>query len=193
MIADARTPGAAPILRETGAGWLVNHDAERDAARREALAATPETLARLAESGRTYVETRMGWRRAATKTAEAIDAFGGVDDGRSRETALAQLAYLLPLMRRQRRTIAAMQVSRFWRARNAWFALKRRLRMGPRVDPIPGGAEAMPRRPNWRRSAIPIFSFASSIDCARSTSSECVRCSRCSRRCHRLRSSSKPP
>jgi len=137
VIADAHTPGAAPILRETGAGWLVNDDAERDAARREALAATPETLARLAESGRTYVETRMGWQRAAIKTAEAIDAFGGVDDGRSREAALAQLSYLLPLMRRQRRTIAAMQVSRFWRARNAWFALKRRLRIGPTADPIP--------------------------------------------------------
>jgi len=137
VIADVRTPGAAPILRETGAGWLVNDDAEREAARREALEATPETLSRLAESGRTYVETRMGWRRAAIKTAEAIDAFGGVDDGRSREAALAQLSYLLPLMRRQRRTIAAMQVSRFWRARNAWFALKRRLRIGPSADPIP--------------------------------------------------------
>jgi O-antigen biosynthesis protein len=137
VIADARTPGAAPILRETGAGWLVDDDAGRAAARREALTSTPETLARLAESGRTYVETRMGWRRAAIKTAEAIDAFGGVDDGRSREAALAQLSYLLPLMRRQRRTIAAMQVSRFWRARNAWFALKRRLRIGPAQDPIP--------------------------------------------------------
>jgi GT2 family glycosyltransferase len=137
VIADARTPGAAPILRETGAGWLVNDDDERAAAQREALAATPEMLARLAESGRTYVETRMGWHRAAIKTAEAIDAFGAVDDGRTREAALAQLSYLLPLMRRQRRTIAAMQVSRFWRARNAWFALKRRLRIGPADDPIP--------------------------------------------------------
>jgi GT2 family glycosyltransferase len=137
VIADARTPGAAPLLRETGAGWLVHDPDERDAARREALDAQAEALARLGASGRTYVETRLGWRRAAVKTAEAIDAFGAVDDGRSREAALAQLTYLLPLVRRQRRALAAIQVSRFWRARNLWFALKRRLRIGPPEDPIP--------------------------------------------------------
>jgi GT2 family glycosyltransferase len=137
VIVDVRTPGAAPILRETGAGWLVGDDAERRAARAEALRSETTALGRLAESGRSYVETRMGWRRAAIKTAEAIDAFGAIDEGRSREAALAQLTYLLPLVRRQRRTISAMQVSRFWRLRNAWFALKRRLRIGPPEDPIP--------------------------------------------------------
>lgn len=136
VIADARTPGAAPIVRETGAGWLVHDDDERRGAREEALAAAPDALARLAESGRSYVETRLGWRRAAIKTAEAIDGFGAVGEGRSREAALAQLTYLLPLVRRQRRTLAAIRASRFWRARDAWFALKRRLRIGPLEDPL---------------------------------------------------------
>ena len=98
--------------------------------------------ARLAESGRSYVETRDGLAARRIKTAEAIDAFGAIDEGRSGEAALAQPAYSLPLVRRQRRTIAAMQVSCFWRARNAWFALKRRLRIGPLDDPIPEASAA---------------------------------------------------
>jgi GT2 family glycosyltransferase len=43
---------------------------------------------------------------------------------------------LYPLVQRQRRTIEAMRVSRFWRLRDTWFAAKRRFGVGPEADPV---------------------------------------------------------
>ncbi|MDB5071261.1 MAG: putative glycosyltransferase, partial [Candidatus Eremiobacteraeota bacterium] len=88
-------------------------------------------------AGAAYVETRGGWRRVAARTAEAIDGLGALEDGRSRDALLAQVAFLYPLVQRQRRTIEAMRVSRFWRLRDAWFAARRRFGIGPAEDPVP--------------------------------------------------------
>src|SRR5581483_4998338 len=89
-----------------------------------------------AEAGAAYVEEQGGWRGVVARVSEAIDALGALDDERSSDLLLAQVAYLYPLVQRQRRTIEAMRISRFWRLRNAWFAFKRRFGMGPVTDPV---------------------------------------------------------
>lgn len=134
VLAGDDAPGAAALVRETGGGIVVARDGWT-----AALAALPgdDALGALARAGAAYVETRGGWRRVAARTSEAIDGLGTLEDGRSRDALLAQVAYLYPLMQRQRRTIEAMRVSRFWRLRDAWFAAKRRFGIGPAEDPIP--------------------------------------------------------
>ena len=74
-----------------------------------------------------------GSRRAPPKRSTVSAA---LEDGRSRDALLAQVAYLYPLVQRQRRTIEAMRVSRFWRLRDGWFAVKRRFGVGPADDPV---------------------------------------------------------
>ncbi|HEV2641209.1 MAG TPA: glycosyltransferase, partial [Candidatus Elarobacter sp.] len=102
------------------------------------LAALPadEPLRAMARAGAAYVDTRGGWRTVAARTSEAIDSLGALDDGRSRDALLAHVAYLYPLVQRQRRTIEAMRVSRFWRLRDTWFATRRRFGIGPGEDPV---------------------------------------------------------
>jgi GT2 family glycosyltransferase len=133
VLAADDTPGAAALVRETGGGIVVAPDGWT-----QALRALPgdETLERLARDGAAYAETRGGWRRIAARTAEAIDGLAGLEDGQSRDALLTQVAYLYPLVQRQRRTIEAMRVSRFWRLRDAWFAAKRRFGIGPLEDPV---------------------------------------------------------
>lgn len=150
VIVDADAGAPAALVRETGAGWLVGDAAERAAARAQAVASHPAALDGLVRGGRAYVQHRLSWRRAVINAIDAIDGLAALDDGRSREATLAQLAYLLPLARRQRRTIEVMRVSRFWRLRDAWFALKRRLKIGPLDDPIPDIVED----PNALRGAF---------------------------------------
>lgn len=67
---------------------------------------------------------------------DAIVALPAFDDGRTREEALAQVAYLYPLVRKQRSLIIGMQNSRFWKLRNSWFALKARVGI-PGEDTLP--------------------------------------------------------
>lgn len=133
VLAAGDAPGAAALVRETGGGIVVARDGWT-----RALDALPgdDALGALARAGAAYVETRGGWRRVAARTSEAIDGLGALEDGRSRDALLAQVAYLYPLVQRQRRTIEAMRVSRFWRLRDAWFAAKRRFGVGPSEDPV---------------------------------------------------------
>lgn len=76
------------------------------------------------------------WDATSAALREVVAALPGLDDGRSREEALAQVAYLYPLVRQQRSLIIGMQNSRFWTLRNAWFALKARLGI-PGEDTLP--------------------------------------------------------
>jgi GT2 family glycosyltransferase len=133
VLAADDAPGASALVRETGGGLVVTRDGWA-----KALLALPgdDALGVLARAGAAYVETRGGWRRVAARTSEAIDALGALEDGRSRDELLAQVAYLYPLVQRQRRTIEAMRVSRFWRLRDVWFAGKRRFGIGPADDPV---------------------------------------------------------
>ena len=68
----------------------------------------------------------MAWDETARAVIDAVVALPSLDDGRSLQQALAQIAYLYPVVRRQRSVIIAMQQSRFWKLRNAWFAFKKR-------------------------------------------------------------------
>jgi O-antigen biosynthesis protein len=133
VLAAEDAPGAAALVRETGGGIVVAPDGWA-----AALAALPgpETLAALARAGAAFARARGGWRDIAARTSEAIDGLAGLEDGQSRDALLTQVAYLYPLVQRQRRTIEAMRVSRFWRLRDAWFATKRRLGIGPFEDPV---------------------------------------------------------
>ena len=142
VLAAEDSPGAAALVRETGGGIIVPPDGWPDAMGTLPVDAVLDALAR---AGAAYVEARGGWRRVAARTSEAIDSLGTLDDGRSRDSLLAQVAYLYPLVQRQRRTIEAMRVSRFWWLRDTWFAAKRRLGIGPAEDPVriaEGGARA---------------------------------------------------
>jgi GT2 family glycosyltransferase len=133
VLADANAPGAAALVRETGGGIVVPADGWA-----AVLGALPaeDALRAMARAGATYVDTRGGWRTVAARTSEAIDGLGALDDGRSRDALLAHVAYLYPLVQRQRRTIEAMRVSRFWRLRDTWFATRRRFGIGPDDDPV---------------------------------------------------------
>ena len=107
----------------------------------------PEALAARARAGTEYAAAHGTWPRVAQRTSEAIDEMAALDDGRPRAALRAQIAYLYPLVQRQRRAIEAMRVSRFWRLRDAWFALRRRLGITTAADPIPvpgggGGGES---------------------------------------------------
>ncbi|MBV8642855.1 MAG: glycosyltransferase [Candidatus Eremiobacteraeota bacterium] len=133
VLAAEDAPGAAALVRETGGGIVVPRGDWAAAVR-----ALPgdDALGALARAGAAYVETRGGWHRVAARTSEAIDGLGALEDGRSRDALLAQVAYLYPLVQRQRRTIEAMRVSRFWRLRDSWFAARRRFGIGPAEDPV---------------------------------------------------------
>ena len=133
VLAAEDAPGAAALVRETGGGIVIPPDGWT-----RALSELPgdDALTALARAGASYVEARGGWRRVSARTIEAIDGLGALEDGRSRDELLAQVAYLYPLVQRQRRTIEAMRVSRFWRLRDAWFAARRRFGIGPPDDPV---------------------------------------------------------
>lgn|GEM_PF-1736689 len=133
VLADANAPGAAALVRESGGGIVVASGGWSDV-----LNSLPpeETLHAMARTGAGYVGTRGGWRAVAARTSEAIDGLAGLEDGQSRDALLTQVAYLYPLVQRQRRTIEAMRVSRFWRLRDTWFAAKRRFGVGPVEDPV---------------------------------------------------------
>jgi GT2 family glycosyltransferase len=133
VLAAENAPGAAALVRETGGGVVVAPDGWATA-----VNALPgdDALAQLARAGTAYLETRGGWRRVAARTFEAVDALAALEDGRSRDALLAQVAYLYPLVQRQRRTIEAMRVSRFWRLRDIWFEARRRFGIGPAADPV---------------------------------------------------------
>ncbi|MBV9440560.1 MAG: glycosyltransferase, partial [Candidatus Eremiobacteraeota bacterium] len=137
VLAAGDAPGAAALVRETGGGIVVAPDAWTDAVR-----ALPrdDVLGALGRAGTAYAEGRGGWRRVASRTSDAVDRLATLEDGRSRDTLLAQVAYLYPLVQRQRRTIEAMRGNRFWRLRETWLAAKRRFGIGPAEDP-PGLAE----------------------------------------------------
>ncbi|HEY4441241.1 MAG TPA: hypothetical protein VGN14_12355, partial [Candidatus Elarobacter sp.] len=134
VLAAENAPGAAALVRETGGGIVVSPDGW--AAAVDDLPGD-DALTQLARGGTAYLESRGGWRRIAARTADAVDGLAALDDGRSRDALLAQVAYLYPLVQRQRRTIEAMRVSRFWRLRDAWFAARRRFGIGPAADPVP--------------------------------------------------------
>ena len=134
VVVEVRAREAAGLLREVGAGWTVASPDEWATV----LAALPgnEVLARMGAAGSAYAEAQGGWRAVARRALEAIDALAALDDGRPRDALLAQIAYLYPLVQRQRRVIEAMRVSRFWRLRDRWFATKRRFGIGPAEDPV---------------------------------------------------------
>ncbi len=133
VLASEDASGAALLVRETGGGIVVARGGWA-----QAIAALPgdAALATLAAAGAAYVARRGGWRRVAARTSEAIDGIGALADGRSRDALLAHVAYLYPLVQRQRRTIEAMRVSRFWRLRDVWFDARRRFGVGPAEDPV---------------------------------------------------------
>jgi GT2 family glycosyltransferase len=84
-------------------------------------------------------ESVEAWDATYATVRDAIAALPGLDDGRTREEALAQVAYLYPLVRKQRSLIIGMQNSRFWKLRNSWFDLKTRLGI-PGEDTLPAVA-----------------------------------------------------
>ena len=133
VLAAAEAPGAAALVRETGGGIVVPRDGWTSM-----MGGLPggEALGSLAHAGAIFVEQQGGWRSVAARTSDAIDGLDALDDGRSNDVLLAQVGYLYPLVQRQRRTIEAMRVSRFWRLRDTWFAFKRRFGIGPVDDPV---------------------------------------------------------
>lgn len=133
VLVAADVPGAAVLVRQTGGGIVVAPDGWRAAL--DGLPAA-DVLAALARAGAEYIDERGGWPGVAARTSEAIDGLGALDAARSNDLLLAQVAYLYPLVQRQRRTIEAMRVSRFWQLRDGWFALKRRFGIGPVDDPV---------------------------------------------------------
>jgi GT2 family glycosyltransferase len=133
VLVAADAPGAAALVRATGGGVVVPPDGWATALHE---LRSDGALAELAAAGAAYVEDQGGWRDVVGRVSEAIDGLGALDEDRSSDLLLAQVAYLYPLVQRQRRTIEAMRVSRFWRLRDAWFALKRRLGIGPLTDPV---------------------------------------------------------
>jgi GT2 family glycosyltransferase len=138
VLAGADAPGAAALVRQTGGGIVVPAGGWRTAL--DGLPAG-DALSAIAQAGAQYVEEHGGWRAVAARTSEAIDGLSALDGARSTDVLLAQVAYLYPLVQRQRRAIEAMRVSRFWRLRDAWFAFKRRFGIGPVDDPIPVSEE----------------------------------------------------
>ena len=132
VIADERAPGAAALVREANAGLVVAPGGWN-----AALAALPgaDVLAALGREGRERVARSGGWHAVAYRTAEAIDAIAALEN-RSHDALVAHVAFLYPLVQRQRRIIDAMRVSRFWRLRDGWFSAKRRFGVGPVEDPI---------------------------------------------------------
>jgi len=133
VLAADDTPGAAALVRDTGGGIVVPSGAWGDL---WATLPPDDALAAMGQAGAAYGEMRGGWRRVAARTSEAVDALGAIEDGRSRDALLAHVAYLYPLVQRQRRTIEAMRVSRFWRLRDTWFAARRRFGRSPVEDPV---------------------------------------------------------
>src|SRR5665213_411624 len=133
VLAADDTPGAAALVRDTGGGIVVPSGAWGDL---WATLPPDDALAAMGQAGAAYGEMRGGWRRVAARTSEAVDALGAIEDGRSRDALLAHVAYLYPLVQRQRRTIEAMRVSRFWRLRDTWFAARRRFGNAPIEDPV---------------------------------------------------------
>jgi O-antigen biosynthesis protein len=131
VLTSERSPGAAALVRESGGGLVVP-------AGWPAAGVLPGDgeLAELARAGAAWVDRSGGWRRVASRTSEAVDALLALDDGRSRDALLAQVAYLYPQVQRQRRLIDAMRLSRFWALREGWFAVRRRLGIGPAEDPV---------------------------------------------------------
>jgi GT2 family glycosyltransferase len=133
VLAAEDAVGAAALVRETGGGTIVPRDGWAPALRQ---LPGDDALGAQARAGAAYVADRGGWRRVAARTSEAIDGIGALADGRSRDALLAHVAYLYPLVQRQRRTIEAMRVSRFWRLRDSWFETRRRFGIAPADDPI---------------------------------------------------------
>jgi len=134
VLCAANARGVAARVRETGGGIVVPEDGWEAALRSLPDA---EQLAALGARGHDDVLARGGWPRVAERTRDAIDVIAAQDDGRSRDALLAHVAFLYPLVQRQRRTIDAMRTSRFWQLRDRWFALRRRFRIGPLQDPVP--------------------------------------------------------
>jgi len=134
VLAAENAPGAAALVRATGGGVVVSPESWTAAVHE---LPDDDALALLARRGTAYLAAAGGWQRVAAQTSDAIDALAALEDGRSRDSLLAQVAYLYPQVQRQRRTIEAMRVSRFWQLRDAWFAVKRRLGIGPATDPVP--------------------------------------------------------
>lgn len=84
-------------------------------------------------------QTTRGWDEAANAIVRVVEGLAAIDDGRTRAEVLAQVAYLYPLVRKQRSLLIAMQQSRFWKLRNVWFKLKRQLKIL--------GEDALPHMP----------------------------------------------
>lgn len=134
VLCAANARGVAALVRETGGGIVVADDGWAGALTSLSDAAQLDALA---QNGRAYLDARGGWPHVAARTLDAIEVIAAQDDGRSRDALLAHVAYLYPLVQRQRRTIDAMRTSRFWQLRDRWFALRRRIGIGPLEDPVP--------------------------------------------------------
>ena len=134
VLCAANARGVAALVREAGGGIVVTEDGWE-----AALTSLPDAkhLAALGARGHDDVRSRGGWPHVAERTRDAIDVIAAQDDGRSRDALLAHVAFLYPLVQRQRRTIDAMRTSRFWQLRDRWFALRRRFGIGPLADPVP--------------------------------------------------------
>ena len=137
VLCAAHARGVATLVRETGGGIVV---AEGGWAPAAAGLRDGAGLAALGRLGGAFVEAGGGWPEVARRTFAAITVMTQPDDGRSRDALLAHVAYLYPLVQRQRRTIEAMRSSRFWQLRERWFALRGRFGIGPPDDPVPLGA-----------------------------------------------------
>ena len=133
VLASEDAIGAAALVRETGGGIVVARGGWA-----QAIAALPgdDALGALARAGASYADARGGWRRVAARTSEAIDGLAALRTGVRATRCWRTWRTCIPLVQRQRRTIEAMRVSRFWRLRDAWFAVKRRFGIGPVEDPV---------------------------------------------------------
>ena len=129
IVGEGGTPRLARAIADANAGWLVNADNDLAGIFAQVSGTEPADLARRGSHGPDALAQlgRAGW---AERIEAIVDGLQAVEDFRTREQALAQIAYLYPLVRQMRADIGAMQASRFWRLRDAWFGLKDRLGFG---------------------------------------------------------------
>jgi GT2 family glycosyltransferase len=142
---DADPVRFAYVIRErlmNARAFLLLDDAERDAL----LATLGSAIAPRCRVIGPLAGDPQHWDAAVAEINAVVDNLAALADGRSRARALAQVAYLYPVVRRQRSLIIAMQQSRFWQIRNTWFALKKKLGFKgedvlPQIPPETAAAE----------------------------------------------------
>jgi len=129
IVGERGTPRLAQAVRDCGAGWLIDAESDLGGVFATVAGAPPDDLARYGSQGPDAL-AELGRSDWPARLEAIVDGLQAIEDNRTREQTLAQIAYLYPLVRQMRADIGAMQASRFWRLRDLWFGLKDRLGIG---------------------------------------------------------------